>query len=131
MGDSESDGIRKAVTDLTMSVGRLTGTVEAMVAEFRSERDSSAASRKAVYKALEELRHEQHKTAGEIRDVSTRVERMEPAVDDYNKRQVQLETGGKMARTLWWIGGGMMAAAVWTASNWERITNALKGWGGK
>ena len=33
MGDSDSDGVRKAVTDLTMSVGRLTGTVEAMVAD--------------------------------------------------------------------------------------------------
>lgn len=131
MADSEADGIRKAVTDLTMSVGRLTGTVEAMVAEFRSERDSSAKSRKAVYQALEDLRHEQHRAASEIRDVSSRVERMEPAVDDYNKRQVQLEAGGKLARALWWIGGGVMVMAVWTASNWEKIAGAIRGWGGR
>lgn len=131
MADSESDGIRKAVTDLAMSVGRLTGTVEAMVAEFRSERDSSAVSRKAVHQALESLRHEQHKAASEIRDVSARVERMEPAIDDYSKRRVQLETGGRLARALWWIGGGVMIAAVWTTSNWDRILGAVRGWGGR
>ncbi|SDT97298.1 hypothetical protein SAMN05428979_0828 [Stappia sp. ES.058] len=131
VSDAEMEAMRKAVTDLNMTVGRLAGTVETMVLEFRSERESSAKSRKGVYQALEEVRREQHRVANEVKSTAARVERMEPAVDDYNRRQVQLETGGKLARAAWWIGGFVMFAAVWIVSNWEKITGAFRGWGGR
>uniref|UniRef100_UPI003BA88DDE hypothetical protein n=1 Tax=Stappia sp. TaxID=1870903 RepID=UPI003BA88DDE len=128
MSDVEIEALRRAVTELTMTVGRLAGGFETMVTEFRNERESSAKSRKGVYKALEEMRREQLEAAGEIRSLAERVERMEPAVEDYNRRQVQLETGGWLARTMWWLGGGIMLAAVTLASNWEKIAGALRGW---
>ncbi|MAB00088.1 MAG: hypothetical protein CMN87_12020 [Stappia sp.] len=131
MSDAEIEALRRAVTELTMSVGRLVGGFETMVAEFRSERESSATSRKGMYKALEELRREQLHAAGEIRSVAERVEAIEPAVADYNRRQVQLETGGRLAKAAWWFGGFVMLATVTIGSNWDRITGALRGWQGK
>ncbi|MHC5656035.1 hypothetical protein [Stappia sp. ICDLI1TA098] len=56
MSDAEIEALRRAVTELTMTVGRLAGGFETMVTEFRNERESSAKSRKGVYKALEEMR---------------------------------------------------------------------------
>ena len=80
---------------------------------------------------LEELRREQLHAAGEIRSVAERVEAIEPAVADYNRRQVQLETGGRLAKAAWWFGGFVMLATVTIGSNWDRITGALRGWQGK
>jgi chromosome segregation ATPase len=125
------EALRRAITELTMTVGRLAGGYEAMVSEFRGERESSAASRKSMYQALDEVRHEQQRVATEIRATAARVERLEPAVEDYNKRQVQLETGGKLAKAAWWLGGLVMLATVTIGSNWDRITGALRGWHGK
>lgn len=89
--------------------------------------EAASESRKRVYEAQEEFRREMQGMKSTVESLDRRVGAMEPSVEDYRMKVIQVNAAGKLGRMLWAIGGFLLASAAWLTGLWEALIRHLRG----
>lgn len=87
---------------------------------------AASESRKRVYEAQEEFRREMQGMKSTVESLDRRVGAMEPSVEDYRTKVIQVNAAGRIGRVLWAVGGFLLASAAWLVGMWDAVIKHLR-----
>lgn len=113
---------------IRQDLGRLEGSIESLIKIVERSDDTSSESRKRVYEKLEGLGTGMRQIEGkidraeqDIQDLKERVSGIEPSVAEYRVWVTRVGTARWLGKTLWAIGGVLLALAAFIVSGWDAI----------
>jgi phage shock protein A len=108
-------------------IGSLKAQVEALARIVEHQVNTSAQGRARIYEKLEEIERKLDRAEGSIVALTKRVDAIEPTVEDYRTRMIQVKAAGWLGRLLWMIGGILLTGAASLATNSGWIGKFLRG----
>lgn len=111
-------GIHHRLDEQGRQISRLETTL-AVTGEVNAQLRDRIAALEGEAKALATLNH---RLAG----VEQRLDAATPTLREYTEFRLRAEGAGWMGKKLWWIGGGVIAAAAWLYAAWDRVLEILR-----
>lgn len=116
------------IGSMRQDIGRLEGSIESLIKTVERVDQNSSESRRRVYEKLEGLGTAMHQIGTkidgaekEIKALKERVSDLEPSVAEYRIWVTRVRAAGWLGRTLWAVGGALLAAAAFLVSSWDAV----------